>query len=303
LQFTATKLWEARDRIGRLLTQGSYDQVGGVAGALSAHANAVLSALSVADQRLCRAVLLRLCTPERTRAVVSLPDLRGLATESRAVEQVIHRLSDARLVLIEAGGEREGTTVELCHESLIESWDKLKQWLSESEQDAQFVARLHVAAQQWETSKEAEGLLWRDRAAREAAEWLTRRRAERAAGEPLGLANREERFLVAVVALSERGRRRRQRIVAGVLATVSVIAVVVFLLSIDVKRQAARADRAAAQADRAAAQSAQDAQSAQAATRRAWRRRARWSKQIPRRRWRCSAKSSRPVCREAGPTW
>jgi WD40 repeat protein len=269
LQFTATKLWEARDRIGRLLTQGSYDQVGGVAGALSAHANAVLSALSVADQRLCRAVLLRLCTPERTRAVVSLPDLRGLATESRAVEQVIHRLSDARLVLIEAGGEREGTTVELCHESLIESWDKLKQWLSESEQDAQFVARLHVAAQQWETSKEAEGLLWRDRAAREAAEWLTRRRAERAAGEPLGLANREERFLVAVVALSERGRRRRQRIVAGVLATVSVIAVVVFLLSIDVKRQAARADRAAAQADRAAAQSAQDAQSAQAEARQA----------------------------------
>jgi WD40 repeat protein len=263
LQFTAAKLWEARDRTSRLLTQASYDQLGGVAGALSAHANAVLSALTLDDQRLCRAVLLRLCTPERTRAVVSLLDLRGLAAEGSAVEQVIHRLSDARLVLVEAGGEREGTTVELCHESLIDRWDKLTQWLAESEQDAQFVARLNAAAQQWETSQEAEGLLWRDRAAREAAEWLTQRRAEQGAGESLGLAKREERFLVAVVALSERGRRRRQRILAGVLATVSVIAVVVFLLSIGVSRQAARADRAAVQADQAAAQAAAQAQSAQ----------------------------------------
>ncbi|HEX6245202.1 MAG TPA: serine/threonine-protein kinase, partial [Polyangiales bacterium] len=252
LQFTAAKLWEARDRTSRLLTQTSYDQLGGVAGALSAHANAVLSALSLADQRLCRAVMLRLCTPERTRAVVSLVDLRGLAADGGTVDQVIHRLSDARLVLMEVGGERAGTTVELCHESLIESWDKLTQWLAESEHDAQFVARLRAAAQQWDASHEAEGLLWRDRAAREAAEWLARWRAEHGATGALGLAKREERFLLAVVALSERGRRRRQRIMAGVLATVSVIAVVVTLLAIGVQRQAARADQAAAQEAREA---------------------------------------------------
>ena len=269
LQFTAAKLWEARDRTSRLLTQGSYDQLGGVAGALSAHANAVLSALSGAERRLCRAVFLRLCTPERTRAVVSLSDLRGLAADGDAVEQVIHRLADARLVLVESGGEQEGTTVELCHESLIESWDKLTQWLAESEQDAQFVARLRAAAQQWETSHEAEGLLWRDRAAREAAEWLARWRAEHGATGALGLAKREERFLLAVVALSERGRRRRQRIMAGVLATVSVIAVVVTFLSIGVKRQAARADQAAAQAAREAQKAAREAQAAQVEARNA----------------------------------
>lgn len=252
LQFTAAKLWEARDRTSRLLTQTSYDQLGGVAGALSAHANAALSALSAVDQRLCRAVLLRLCTPERSRAVVSLPDLRELAAEAGAVDQVIHRLSDARLVLVDAGDERDGATVELCHESLIESWDKLTQWLAESEQDVQFMARLQAAAQQWDSSHAAEGLLWRDRAAREAAEWLTRRRAELGAGQSLELGKREERFLVAVVALLERGRRRRQRIVAAVLATVSLVAAVVFALSIRVGRQADRADRAAADAAQAA---------------------------------------------------
>jgi len=245
LQFTAAKLWEARGRASGLLTQASYDQLGGVAGALSAHANAVLSALSSADQQLCRAVLLRLCTPQRTRAVVSLSDLQELAAERGAAEQVIHRLSDARLVIIEAGGERDGTTVELCHEALIESWDKFQEWLSESEHDAQFVARLHAAAQQWETTPEAEGLLWRDRAAREAADWLSRRRLAHGAGASLGLGKREERFLLAVVALSERTRRRRQRIVAGTLATVGVIATVVFILAMRANRAAARAEQEA----------------------------------------------------------
>jgi WD40 repeat protein/predicted Ser/Thr protein kinase len=248
LQFTAAKLWEARDRTTRLLTQISYDQLGGVAGALSAHANAVLSALSSADQRLCRAVLLRLCTPERTRAVVRLSDLRALAGDSGAVEQVIHRLSDARLVLVETGGEHDGTTVELCHESLIDRWDKFQQWLSESEQDAQFVARLYAAARQWETGQEADGLLWRDRAAREASDWLARQRAEQTAGESIGLGTREERFLLAVVALSERARRLRKRIVAGVLAAVSVIATVVLILSVSLKREATAAQVEARQA-------------------------------------------------------
>jgi WD40 repeat protein/serine/threonine protein kinase len=267
LQFTAMRLWDARDRASRRLTQASYDLSGGVAGALSAHANAVLSSLSSDDQRLCRAVLLQLCTPERTRAVVSLSELHAHAADSGAVEQVIRRLADARLVVVEAGGEREGTTVELCHESLIESWDKLQQWLAESEQDAQFVARLHVAAQQWGTSEEAEGLLWRDRAAREASEWLSRRRADQGAGESLGLGMREERFLVAVVALSERVRRRRQRIVAGVLATVCTVATVVFILSIGVKRQAARADRAAVRAEQEALSANVEARQARNATR------------------------------------
>lgn len=126
LQFTAAKLWEARDRDRRLLTRDSYEKLGGVAGALSTHADAGLAGLSSSDQRLCRAVFLRLCTAERTRAVVSLDELRGLAEDTGAVEQVVQHLVDARLLLLEASGERKGTTVELVHESLIERWARLK---------------------------------------------------------------------------------------------------------------------------------------------------------------------------------
>ena len=51
LQFTATLLWEARDGARRLISRASYDALGGVAGALSTHADAVLMTLSPREQR------------------------------------------------------------------------------------------------------------------------------------------------------------------------------------------------------------------------------------------------------------
>ncbi|WP_437987837.1 nSTAND1 domain-containing NTPase [Sorangium sp. So ce117] len=273
LQFTAAKLWESRDRARRILTRGSYEHLGGVAGALSSHADAVLSALSMREQRLARAVLVRLVTPERTRAVVSLDELVELAqgadgSAGDAIAQVVQHLAGARLLLIETGGEREGATVELVHESLIERWAKLGQWLAESEHDAQFLARLRVAAQQWEVSGRAEGLLWRDRAAEDARAWNERRRAEQSADGDDRIGRREERYLSAVVALHERARRLRlrQRFVEGVLVTLGAVVVVVVQLAIDAGQQAVRADEQALRADREAARAQIEAREARNAT-------------------------------------
>ncbi|XYH98713.1 protein kinase domain-containing protein [Sorangium sp. So ce1128] len=257
LQFTAGKLWEARDRERRLLTRDSYERLGGVAGALSAHADAVLSALPPREQRLVRAVLLRLVTPERTRAVVRMDELHELARGgegdgAETIAQVVQHLAGARLLLIgvgaETGGERGGTTVELVHESLIGRWPKLGQWLAESDQDAQLLARLRAAAQQWEASGEAEGLLWHERAAEDARAWYERRRVAQGAGWRAGLSKREERYLLAVVDLSERAQRLRRRLVMGVIATLGMIASGVFNLAIDASQEAARADQEAAHA-------------------------------------------------------
>ncbi|WP_437926558.1 protein kinase [Sorangium sp. So ce291] len=258
LQFTATKLWEARDRERRLITRDSYDQLGGVAGALSAHADAVLSALPAREQRLARAVLLRLVTPERTRAVVGLDELKELAQGGEgdagdAIAQVVQHLAGARLLLIETGDEATGvelghSTVELVHESLIERWPKLGQWLTESEQDAQFLARLRAAAQQWEASGRAEGLLWRDRAAEDARAWHERHRAEQQAAGRVELSRREARYLLAVVALADRARRLRRRLAMGVTATLGAIALIVSYLAVRAVDEATRAQAEALQA-------------------------------------------------------
>ncbi|MDC0746417.1 nSTAND1 domain-containing NTPase [Polyangium mundeleinium] len=249
LQFMAGKLWDARDRERRLLTRESYDGLGGIAGALSAHADAVLATLPPHEQRLARAVFLRLVTLERTRAVMSLSELaEGDAGERSAIEHVIQHLASARLLLVEADGERAGTTVELCHEALIERWPKLRQWIEESAQDAQFRSELRAAAQQWEARGQADGLLWRDRAAREAQAWLSHRRAERGEAAPLGLGLREERYLLAVVALLERAERRRRQTTMGVLITLVAVASIVSYLALVAVREAERAQAEAVQA-------------------------------------------------------
>ncbi|WP_438017787.1 protein kinase [Sorangium sp. So ce315] len=277
LQFTAMKLWEARDRERRLLTLGSYERLGGVAGALSAHADAVLSTLPSREQRLARAVFLRLVTPERTRAVVSLDELHEAAQGGEggagdAVAHVIQRLSGARLLLIEAGdaepgGSRDRTKVELVHESLIDRWPRLGQWLAECEQDAQFLARLRAAAQQWEASGQAVGLIWRDRAAEDARRWHERRRAGVNADERHGLGGREERYLSAVVALHERARRLRRRLALGAVAALCAIALVVSGLAVRAGQQATRATQQASRADQETARAQAEAQEARNATR------------------------------------
>ena len=245
LQFTATKLWELGDRERRLLTRASYDELGGVAGALATHADAVLAGLSAPAQRLSRAVFLRLVTPERTRAVVTLPDLRELDEEGSAVEQIVFQLAEARLLLIETGEERAFATVELVHESLIERWPRLGRWLDESQEEIAFGARVQPAAKQWEASGHSEGLLWRGQAAEDAQRW--QRRHGEAAGAILGA--REARYLAAVVALDARERRRRRRLVISVVAFLSAVVVVVSVLGARGWRAATRAEEQTARAD------------------------------------------------------
>ncbi|MBL8972313.1 MAG: protein kinase, partial [Myxococcales bacterium] len=255
LQFTATLLWEARDGARRLISRASYDALGGVAGALSTHADAVLMTLSPREQRLARSILLRLVTPERTRAIVALPELRGLSDGDDAAAQVVARLADARLLQIESGDEREGSTVELVHESLIDRWTRLREWLDETEHDAQFLARLRVAAQQWRASGRAPGLRWREHAAQDARAWLARRDAEH---DRVALAGDEQQYLAAVVDRFDRALRRRRRRVIGVISVLTAIAFVVSYLAMRAEQAADRAReesaRAAAQAVRADAE-------------------------------------------------
>ncbi|WP_437737603.1 nSTAND1 domain-containing NTPase [Sorangium sp. So ce1335] len=215
LQFTAARLWEMRDRGRRLLTRASYEALGGVAGALASHADTVLAGMGERQARLARAVLERLVTPERTRAVASLGELCELPGDPGEIERVVGLLADGRLLAIEKGSDRAGSTVELVHESLIERWPTLKRWLDESQGDAVFLDRLRAAARLWDASGRAADALWSGNAAREARGFRERYRGE--------LPERERLFLEAVLRLADHTRRRRRRLVTGVIAALSIL--------------------------------------------------------------------------------
>jgi WD40 repeat protein/serine/threonine protein kinase len=267
LQFTATKLWEARDRENRRLTRAAYRALGGVAGALSTHADAVVAGLSTSEQRLARSIFLRLVTIERTRAIVQWDELRSVSEDISAVEQIVDVLADARLLSIERDNERAGKTVELMHESLIESWGKLRGWLDENVQDEQFLTELRNAASQWEKNGEGQGFLWRDRAAVEAGLWFTQRRKDHPGEASLGIGKREERYLEAVIRLMETARRRQRQGVAALIAGLSVVVLVVSTFAFQSKRAAERAEAETVEAQSQRAQAERNATRARNATR------------------------------------
>ncbi|MCG8421944.1 MAG: protein kinase [Proteobacteria bacterium] len=256
LQFTAAQLWQARDREHQLLTQESYDALGGVAGALAGHADEVLSGISGADQRLARLVLTNLVTEERTRAVVSVSELCALAPETMgdALKHVVQNLARARLLHIENDAAR-GAMVELSHESLIERWPRLRQWLDEDEEEARFRARLRTAATEWDKRGQTEELLWRGPLADESKRWQAhwRRLADdqSSTGSPgtwVELGERDRQYLQAVMALAARVRRRRRQLAVAAFAMISAVAVVVSVLAVRANRAATDAQEQAIQA-------------------------------------------------------
>ncbi|ACY13832.1 protein kinase domain-containing protein [Haliangium ochraceum] len=217
LQFTAARLWELRDSDRRMLTEASYERIGGVAGALATHADAVLGGLSYVRQAVARAVFERLVTPERTRALVSIAELQTCGGDVDTVDEIVQHLAAMRLLVIERGQQADASAVELAHESLIDRWPTLASWLDENEEDTALLARLRGAARDWERSGGASGLLWSGAVALEAWAWQQRYSGP--------LAPAERRFLAAVYAGAMRTRRTRRYLAAALVCISALLAV------------------------------------------------------------------------------
>ena len=213
LQFAASKLWENRDQGRKLLTETSYREMGGVEGALASHANEVQLAVPPAQQRLMRLVFQRLVTPDRTRAIVDIAELRLLSEDPREIDKLIDALVQSRLLVVQSREENEQASVEIVHESLITQWPALGRWLDEDEDNAAFLSQLRTIARQWDDKGKPTGLLWRGEAMEEARQFKGRFRGE--------LANRDRDFLDAVLALATRSTRQRR---IGTLAAITLVA-------------------------------------------------------------------------------
>jgi hypothetical protein len=242
LQFAAGKLWDARDRRAHLLTRAAYDAMGGVSGALATHADHVLEGMTPDARRLARAVLLRLVTPERTRAIVDVADLRGLSSDPGAIDRILDQLAGARLIVVQTRGD--DPAVEIVHESLLSGWPRLRRWLDEGQEDAAFLDQLRAAAKQYHQRGRSAGLLWRGEAAADARLFRARFKGE--------LPERERRYLDEVLALETRAQRRRR---IAVIATIALLLALVAAGAVGLVSIRRAERRAVAEAGRAQEQS------------------------------------------------
>jgi WD40 repeat protein/serine/threonine protein kinase len=245
LSFTASQLWDLRDRRFKQLTRTAYDAMGGVGGALGRHAETTLENIPADDQALVQAVFCRLVTSDGTRALISRVELRQVLASPRA-DVVIEKLIAARLIsVVDAEGEGR---VELVHEALIGAWPRLGNWLREDVDGARMRDQLHAAAKQWQERDRPKDLLWRGDLLAELERW--RRRPD-----PVALADVEAAFADASRADAARTRRRRQAIVVGMFAILTAAVVVLVRLNATAREQRALASENARRADASAAES------------------------------------------------
>jgi serine/threonine protein kinase len=244
LQFAAAKLWETRDVARRKLTRQAYIGMGGVAGALASHADRVVADLGAQRTGLVRALLLRLVTAERTRAIVPIAELRELSREVGEIQRLIDQMVDARLLVVQTLEGGKGSTVEIVHESLVQAWPTLRRWLDENQDDAALVDQLRVAARQWQQKGFDSGLLWRGESASEAKKFRVRYKGP--------LSDVERGFLDAVVSFElAQARRRRVAIIGGFTAlSAIVVATMILLVIIQKSRTEARDNFAKAEISR-----------------------------------------------------
>ncbi|HWI01330.1 MAG TPA: WD40 repeat domain-containing protein, partial [Propionibacteriaceae bacterium] len=171
LEFALTLLWE-RQR-DRMLTYAAYESLGGVEGALASYAERIYrEQLSGPESAAAQRVLTQLVMPgeatEHTRRVARRNDF------DPDLWTVAQQLATTRLVV--ANREPGGTeTVEIAHEALITSWDRLRGWV---EADLTFRAwqeGLRAGLRQWLDSGQDKGAVLRGAVLADAERWLQRR--------------------------------------------------------------------------------------------------------------------------------
>ncbi len=228
LQVAGQSLWERRDRDERCLRRADYEAVGRVAGALARHADGVLEGLTAPQTELARTLLLRLVTPEGTRRVVPVDalfgDVRGDTTA------VLDRLIEGRLVVARGGreGGMEAGAVELAHESLIGSWERLVRWRDQAREELTFLAEAGQAADLWERRGRRAEEVWAGAALRDALAM---------AAQIAVLPGSIRSFLDAGRQRAHRRTRARRRLLGAVIAGLVAAAAVTGILALEARRQ------------------------------------------------------------------
>jgi serine/threonine protein kinase/formylglycine-generating enzyme required for sulfatase activity len=175
LQFVLAQLWEARDPERGEISARTLEAMGGVAGALTRHADDILAGLLPQQVAAARRILIGLVTTANTRAHRTEEEL---VDRDPAARGALHALVRGRLLI--GRDTAEGPGYQIAHESLLHRWATLAQWLAEDAGGRAARERLELAFIEWERLGRAREALW---GARQLAELGPIGDAELSAGE------------------------------------------------------------------------------------------------------------------------
>ncbi|WP_326918133.1 trypsin-like peptidase domain-containing protein [Actinophytocola sp.] len=223
VEFALARLWD--NRSAGTLTHGAYDELDGVAGALAGYAEGLYGRLTPAEQESARRLLVGLARPDDDGGFLRRPLL--LSDVDDELFPVLGKLSTGRLVVV--GRTATGTEiVELAHQALLDRWPRLGEWLAEERDFLSWREQLRGGMSRWLADNRDPGGLLRGAALARAEEWL--------AGDA-DLSTEEREYIRA----SQARERRRHRVLLGVIAVITILALVAGGLAVLAQRANNRA--------------------------------------------------------------
>lgn len=157
LAYTLDELYHL-GKESRTLSYDGYNSLLGVQGAIGRRAEATFVGLDIPVQQELANVF---------RELVEV-DERGTATRQRVLltrftsleaSKLINAFVDSRLLLTYSNNNNE-PTVEVAHEAIFRSWDRLKLWIEEARDDLILLRQMRNAAMQWESHGRNRDFLW-----------------------------------------------------------------------------------------------------------------------------------------------
>ncbi|MER7477931.1 trypsin-like peptidase domain-containing protein [Streptomyces sp. NPDC126510] len=206
LGFALDQLWREQQQTQGRLTHEAYEKIGGVAGALHDHLVKVWNA-HVPDsyEEAARRLFTQLIRVPLESAGVT----RRMVTRAELDEAewwVAQQLATTRLLV--TGRDAEGTeTVELAHEALISSWDRLAEWAAEDRSFLVWRESLRHDRSRWDEGGRPPELLPTAVALASAGPWLDERGTQ--------LTDAEREYLELGRAYHRSRTRRRRALWSG----------------------------------------------------------------------------------------
>lgn len=171
MAYALDELYQNRENDARL-THAAYQAIGGVQGAVGKRAEKTFAALSAPAQAALPAVFDDLVHIDE-RGIVTRQRTPLSAIAAPDGTELVNGLARAGLLVMDK--DQDQPVVEVAHEAIFQSWQRLRDWLATNETFLRWRRSLDVNRSQWERAKRDAGALLRGALLEEALRWLRAR--------------------------------------------------------------------------------------------------------------------------------
>ncbi len=242
LQYTLNRMWlRARERRTAaeegplVLRLADYEAIGGLSGALNAHANQLLNGLAAKGlgsvvESVFRALVSGATVADAVRRPRPFGELVRLVGDRQAVRTVVntYRSAGCNFLTPELDPDHprpldDDTVIDISHESLIRQWGKLSGWLEQEARTSQLWRRLNDRRADGDLLRGRELatlVAWKDES-KPNAEWARRYGGD--FGAAMAFLDASQR--------AEQSRRRRTALISGIAVALAIIVPAAFLVN------------------------------------------------------------------------